>query len=896
MKTVPCIRVGLAMLALAVGVEIPAATLGTAFTYQGRLQQAGGPASGLYDFQFSLWDANTAGAPVGALQTASAVGVTNGLFTVGLDFGSVFDGNARWLEIAVRTNGGDVFTTLAPRQALNPTPYTLFAANASALGGQSPGAFAPASGSAAYVAKAGDTMSGKLNLPVNGLSIGTTQLVVNGGLVGIGRPAPMRALDVADGTGPNHDGGIIHVGGTGYNGDAKVIEFGDPGLVFIGENGADDLLELHAARFFFNVGNVGILKANPATALDVAGTVTATGFSGPGTGLTGIPTTGLADNSVTAAKLASDANSLSKVSAGSMSLSGGAFSLTVNEYLNDRDIYLRSDNFHGLGWAGAGKLFANRNDNGPALYGADGGVLGTTSGGQQWALSWNKDANVTAHGALSLDNGNANTGSVNRAALTFGAGSGEGIASKRNAGGNQAGLDFYTSFNTRLSIDNTGNLMLRGNTWMQSNPLYLRDYNTSQDGLGYFGPANPLGGIFAPDGPILFGSAGGLLMTRSGGDKVALSWDNQQRVGIGKTSPTTALDVNGTVTATSFSGSSYSGNGSGLSSVNADTLDGLHGSAYLNAGNLNAGTLSDLRLSGNVALLSANQAFSGVNTFAGAVGIGTTTPFAALLDVEGDIRLNAHELYLFPGNDNFHGLGFYGGTKPFAGVNVNGPVLYGFGGGALGTTGTGQLIALAWNSSGNVGIGKANPATTLDVNGEVSAPTVTVTSQLRLTGPRTVLSGWDDTSSHWFGPSPDSDLAFGIRRVGVNDYDFTLKGNFYGVTFNPTSDRNAKENFQPVNPQTVLEKVAALPISEWNFKGDASTPHIGPMAQDFHAAFGIGPDDKHIATVDADGVALAAIQGLNQKLEAKNAGLEKQVAELRALVETLAAKVNGGGQ
>ena len=52
-----------------------------------------------------------------------------------------------------------------------------------------------------------------------------------------------------------------------------------------------------------------------------------------------------------------------------------------------------------------------------------------------------------------------------------------------------------------------------------------------------------------------------------------------------------------------------------------------------------------------------------------------------------------------------------------------------------------------------------------------------------------------------------------------------------------------------------------MSIARWNFKGDANTTHLGPMAQDFHAVFGLGGDDKDIATVDADGVALAAIQG-----------------------------------
>jgi hypothetical protein len=73
---------------------------------------------------------------------------------------------------------------------------------------------------------------------------------------------------------------------------------------------------------------------------------------------------------------------------------------------------------------------------------------------------------------------------------------------------------------------------------------------------------------------------------------------------------------------------------------------------------------------------------------------------------------------------------------------------------------------------------------------------------------------------------------------------------------------------------------------------DADTKHIGPMAQDFHAAFGLnGSDDKHISTVDEGGVALAAIQGLNQKLAEKDAqiqNLEKKLDDLQAMVKQLA--------
>ena len=107
------------------------------------------------------------------------------------------------------------------------------------------------------------------------------------------------------------------------------------------------------------------------------------------------------------------------------------------------------------------------------------------------------------------------------------------------------------------------------------------------------------------------------------------------------------------------------------------------------------------------------------------------------------------------------------------------------------------------------------------------------------------------------------------------------------------SDRNAKDDLVPVNSQAVLAKVAALPLTTWSYKSEPGVRHVGPMAQDFHTAFCVGEDDKHIATVDETGVALAAIQGLNEKLNEKNAEiheLEKKVDELQAVVKQLAAQ------
>ena len=108
---------------------------GTAFTYQGQLQNNGSPASGLYDFVFSLSNAPSGGSQVGGTVTSLAVGVTNGLFTTTLDFGAVFAGKATWLAIAVRTNNTGSYASLLPLQQLTPTPYAIFANTASNVSG-----------------------------------------------------------------------------------------------------------------------------------------------------------------------------------------------------------------------------------------------------------------------------------------------------------------------------------------------------------------------------------------------------------------------------------------------------------------------------------------------------------------------------------------------------------------------------------------------------------------------------------------------------------------------------------------------------------------------------------------------------------------------------------------
>jgi hypothetical protein len=111
-------------------------------------------------------------------------------------------------------------------------------------------------------------------------------------------------------------------------------------------------------------------------------------------------------------------------------------------------------------------------------------------------------------------------------------------------------------------------------------------------------------------------------------------------------------------------------------------------------------------------------------------------------------------------------------------------------------------------------------------------------------------------------------------------------GNVLTISTQPgvPSDRNLKTGFAAVQPEDILARVAALPIESWRYTNEISgIRHLGPMAQDFQAAFGLGSDGKMIYYVDENGVALAAIQGLNQKLNEKDAEIKELQAEVNQL-------------
>jgi hypothetical protein len=187
---------------------------------------------------------------------------------------------------------------------------------------------------------------------------------------------------------------------------------------------------------------------------------------------------------------------------------------------------------------------------------------------------------------------------------------------------------------------------------------------------------------------------------------------------------------------------------------------------------------------------------------------------------------------------------------------------------------------------------------------------------------------WADNQNFEFDPwihSPGGYVnSFNVRATGGIYFITAIDGSGNGTVgpytsagsgaWSWTSDRKSKDNFAPVDGREMLARLAALPMASWNYKSQSPLiRHLGPTAQDFRAAFQLGENDTGINSVDASGVALAAIQGLNQKvedgrqklearseeLEARSKKLEAENVELKKRLErleTLLAQQTGGGQ
>ena len=781
---------------------------GTAFTYQGRLNSGANAAGGIYDMRFTIYDStNSPGNLVAGPVTSSATAVSNGLFTVTLDFGAgVFTGADRWLEIGVRTNGAVSFTALTPRQQITATPYAVTAGNltgtlpASQLSGVIPLAQLPSALMTNYSSTA--SLAGFFNGSFGGSFYGN-----GGGLTGL-NPANLNsgtaAINITGNaatattatTATNLTGNVAdaqipanvaRLNGTntftGTNHFANVVVATNVNNIIAGVfagNGAA-LTNLNTAQF------AGVVLTNNQNGVNLSGT-----FSGTGTGVTNV-------NAAT--------------------LNG-----------------LNATNFWQLGGNNV----------------SSGQILGSTNflPVEIWvngirALRMEPTANDAENSSIVNVVGGAPVNYIT-----------SGVRGSVIAGGG-AGSYYGSPYSNSISADYS----FLGGGWQNS---IQNASDNSFLGGGYNNSIQP-NAAFSFLGGGYRNTNGAMLSVVPGGDDNFAGGPNSFAAG-------------------HRAKANYQDD-----FVWADSQD------------------TDFNSTANDQFLIRAQ---------GGVGINTNNPAGAALNVNGTASLsgslfmNAKDIQLR--GDLNHGLGWYGLGKPFAGVALDGPVLYGWSGGGLGTlqSYSATNLALTWNATGNVTVNGALSTASLnvdttDANSGALSPGIAFGAGATGEG----IASKRTTGIGWAGLDFYTSSTLRLRINNNGNVGIGTTNNAYllvvgsgaspaycnGTTWQNGSDRNSKEKFSAINVREVLDKVSTLPITAWKYKVEADgTTHIGPMAQDFHEAFGLnGADDKHIATVDESGVALAAIQGLNQKLNEKDAeiqDLKQSVAELQAALEKLSKK------
>jgi len=826
------------LLSTAFLLPLTATPAGTAFDFQGRLAEGGTPANGAYELRFSLHDAVDAGTLAGAILTNAPVNVAEGLFVTSLDFGpAAFTGEARWLEIGVRPAGSSgPFTTLSPRQALNPVPYALHALSgregpAGPQGPKGDTGDPGGPGPAGPVGPQGPAGSDANLTPGPGLSI-------VGSVIGIS----------TNGAPPNSN--------LKFTGDAIVWDTlvgvpgpkGDPGNK--GEKG--DTGDAGPAGLPGPAGEEGVAgpigPQGPPGAVGPKGDPGATGLAGPpgpaGPAGPAGPQGDQGDTGVAGAQ----------GTVGPMGPKGDPGATGPAGPKGDNGLMgppgpagAKGDpGIAGVqGPAGTPGLQGPAGPIGPIGPQGSAGPVGPPGDANSWGLFGNSGTDPASHFLGTTD--------------------GQPLEFRVN---NRRGLRLETA--TDLFGQTAVNVVGGHN----ENILGAEVLGGTIAGGGFPGNPNQVLAGAAAVGGGTGNIASGTSSTVAGGNKNTASGQSSV-VGGGFLNASAGFDATVSGGRENVAGDNWATVPGGLQ----NTAGGLYSFA--------AGRRAKARHPGSLVWADSqdsdfeSQAANQFSVRAGG-GIRFVTDGAGIT-LDGQPLLTAANLpsgVVFRDQPNaFTAAQTFLSplTVTLAGVPRIAVVPSGHVGIGTGSPGSRFHVAHTWNSDVGIFVGDRTPFGQAAFETDYTATNVT---------------------HAWFAEN-------GKRVFSVTGGDVTCR-DVTCVAVNITSDRHAKENFRPVHPREVLEKVARLPISEWQYKSRGDVRHIGPMAQDFHAAFAVGMDDRHITSVDADGVALAAIQGLNEKLEERLRDQEREIEELRqsvgelkALALALAAKAmqdNGGAQ
>jgi hypothetical protein len=926
---------------------------GTAFTYQGRLNDGASPANGNYDVRFALYDAANAGNQQGNLLTNSPTTVTNGLFTVTLDFGNQFPGAARWLEIAVRSNGVGGFTILAPRQPLTPTPYAITS------GQLSPGTgLAGTYSGAVTMNNAANSFAGTFT--GNGMNVSNVNALTLGGLgVGqlwqLGGNAGTTSVSNYLGTSDNQPL-ELHVNGS------RALRL-EPNVI----NGAPNFIAGSSINYVSNgiigatIGGGGVTNLNLAyesgnnLSNSVSGNFGTVGGGYQNSAANDLATVGGGRHN-TASGMSSvigggafniASNNAAAVGGGQGNtasgqgsvIGGGAFNIASNAYAT----------VSGGEFNTAGGVYATV----PGGHASTASGIGSVIGGGELNTAIGLDATVGGghQNTNSGDYGTVGGGLLNTAsnfAATVGGGAGNiasGVAATVPGGEHNTASGGEATVGGGYENTASGDYSFAAGQQAEAIHQGAFVWADSQSSL-FVSTANDQFSVRARGGVRLMTSGAGLTVDGS----PALT---SATLGI-----TIQPNINGAPNFISGSSINYVSNG-----IIGATIGG-GGATNLNLAYENGNNLSN-SVSGNFGTVSGGYQNSAASDLA-TVGGGRHNTASGKGSVIGGGEFNgASNADATVGGGSQNTVSGYQATIGGGSQNTASGISSVIGGGSQNTVGgdyeaigggifnsaSGQFAtvsggyfntasgdysfaagqqaqalhqgAFVWADSqnaafastandqfliraqGGVGIGITNPASLLDVGGRMRLRGDTFTTAgvwLNRNSPssdRAFMGMLGDGFVGFYGMGSSWNLVMNVTNgnVGIANQNpthaFQVASAYCdGTTWVNGSDRNSKLNFAAVNPREVLDKVAAMPITEWQYKVAPGREHIGPMAQDFHVAFGLnGADDKHIADVDEGGVALAAIQGLNQKLEdqqAENAELKKRLAALETLVKQLA--------
>lgn len=842
---------------------------GAPFSYQGRLNHpAGQAANGNFDFRFQLWDSVEGGTQVGSTIRLPNTPVNAGIFGVDLNFGTALVGGntpavlTPWLGIEVRPAGTDhSFTLLSPRTPLRPAPSALRAWRAASV---DPGA----------AVRSLNGFRDDVSLTVGaGLTLQTDEA---------NRTLQLSLTGAGSSTVTPHD----HFG-QAWQGANPLA-----GLLLANTDQGGAALRLDAAGDLIRGFPVGAQTGQPPSfRVTRQGDVTAQRFAGNGSQLTGLSWEQL-PGTIPVERLPPIPRDKLPADLGGPGGGGPHTHFAEHWTGNTPAPGLWLDNTHGESVAllatvnapaGTGVRASGQRAGLDASGGVSGIIANSSAGSSLTALTdTGMNLELISFGGDFIQATKRFTGQTFRVTAD-----GDIFARRLNlsgAGSGIAGLTWDSLTGTvpaeklpliprdKLPADLGGGAEHShfGQSWTGNDPakpVGLRLANQTAGGLGVLGigPEAGIEGRYPEPGTPGAWPSIGQLGSRTAGvsgthrDGMGVAGFSSFGTGVWAASeagvplsvearggahlilgrrlnPDTTTDTVFQVLADgAVTGRSFTGDGAGLTGLNWTQL---------------TGEVPEFRIPASIARTNHNHAgetwsSSGTTLTLQAQGPAGTFALRALAG-EG-VAISAESLM---------GTAIGGVTWSNDRAGVQGEAIMG-GAGILGTANSGTGVM----GSSRLGTGVAAASTG---GAALSASTAT----------GAVIRGFRNTET-------SSDEVFTVTGTG----DVTAAGSFSATAFNTTSDRHAKTGFTAVDPQEVLRKVAALPITRWAFTNTASVAHIGPVAQDFHAAFGVGTDDRHIATVDADGVALAAIQGLNAKLESE---LRTKDAELRALKDELA--------